>query len=85
MNVDDVIGESDVNYDVALLHEKTSYLLPENIPLKKKVISIKDQLKPCITPAIKSNIKRRHHYCRLYKQNRISKHEYNSFRNTVNN
>ena len=55
VNVDKVLGESDVSLGVALLHEKTSYLVQQGLPLKKKVIYIKDQRKPWITPAIKSN------------------------------
>ena len=40
---------------------------------------------PWITTAIKSFKKRRHHYFSLHKQNRMSKQEYNTFRNRINN
>ena len=85
LNMHDVLSEPDVSSGVAMLHEKLLTCYNESIPLKKKVISVKDQLKPWITPVIKSSIKRRHHYFSLYKQNRMSKQEYNTFRNRLNN
>ena len=62
-----------------------SVVVRQSRPFKKKVISVKDQLKPWLAPAIKFSIKKRHPYFSLYKQNKMSKHEYNSFRQRINN
>ena len=55
------------------------------MPLKQKVISIKDQLKPWITPIINSDIKRNRYCVSLCKRNKMSRHEYKFSRNLVNN
>ena len=75
------------NFSLLNIHDVKTFLTcyNESIPLKKNVVSVKDQLKPWVTPAIKSSIKKRLHYFSLYKQNRMSKHVYNSFRNRINN
>ena len=85
LNMHVVLDEPDISRGAAMLHEKLLTCYIECISIKKKVISVEYQLKPWITPAVKSSIKRRHHYFSLYKQNGMSKHEYTAFRNRLNN
>ena len=80
----DVLGEPDVIRGATMLHEKLLTCYNESVSLKNKVTSVKDQLKPLITPANKSSIKRRNQFSSPYKQSRMSKHEYNYFRTRIN-
>ena len=54
-------------------------------PIRHKNISYKSFLKPWITAEILSNIKKRQNYLILYRQNKISRNEFTSFRNFVTN
>ena len=52
-------------------------------PIKSKILSNKDLIKPWIAREIISNIKKRQHYFALYCQNKIPKDFYTHFRNFV--
>ena len=61
-NMHVILGEPDVSRGAAMLHEKLPICYSENKPLTKKVIFVKNQVKLWITSAIKTSIKRRHHF-----------------------
>ena len=84
IDTSDILSETDVDRGAALLNDLILECYNVSVPIKKKTISIKDQLKPWISATVKYNIKKRHHYFSLFKQNKMSKREYNYFRNLVN-
>ena len=55
------MDEPGVSRGAAMFHEKLLTCYNERIPMKKKVIYVKDQMKPWITPTNNVSIKRRHH------------------------
>ena len=54
-------------------------------PIRQKYLSYKSFSKPWITKSILFNIKKRQNYLILYRQNKITKHEFIKFRNYVTN
>ena len=54
-------------------------------PIKTKVISCKDQIKPWINQSIKNDILKRPNIYKLFQRRLISEREYKVFRNFVNN
>ena len=82
-NLSELIYENDLDKSIELLNEKILYYYNIHCPIKTKFISPKDIDKPWINLQLKNDMKKRQSYFRLFKQNLISKREYNSFRNFV--
>ena len=78
------VDGDDIDVSIELLNEKILNCYNLCCPIKTKVISVKDQLKPWINSQIKENIKKRQNNYLLFRRNLMSKREYNAFRNQVN-
>ena len=68
--------ETDINKALVKLDNKIMECYNECCPIKTKIISSKDQIKPWINQSIKNNIVKRQNNYKLYQRGLISDREY---------
>ena len=79
----DVLSEADVYSAVISFRNKLLNFYNKCCPIKTKSIPVKDQLKPCIIPQIKTLSKRTENMFKLLKRNLMTRTECNFIRNEV--
>lgn len=82
-NFQQIIELKSVDESMEIIHNQLLSDYNLCCPLKTKYISYKDNIKPWIDNSIKTKMKKRQLYFRLYKLNLITKREHNNFRNHV--
>ena len=79
--VDDIIGSDNINEATQLLFDRTNNAFKLSCPIRTKTLSPKNTTKPWISGEICANIKKRHNYYSLVRQNKMSRQFYSRFRN----
>ena len=81
--VNDFINEDNVNESLNNLDNILLLELNKCCPIKTKFVSPREQKNPWINSELKSLIKRRENFYKLFLQHKMTKNEYNRFRNFV--
>ena len=84
-NFNDILNDENCATSLSTFTEVLHEIYDSCCPIKTKTISPKSLKKPWINRKILRNIKTRQNYFTLYKQGRLSKENYNNFRNFVTN
>ena len=84
MNLNAILPAIDISQDLDRLENKILQLYNTFCPVKHKILSYKDRLKPWISFDIRQSMKKRQIYFNLYRRGLLSANEYNKYRNLVN-